>query len=129
MCRFEDILTSWEGTPHMAGQSCKGVGTDCAGFVAGVLAEAHGKPLKLDRRSGYAMVRSVATKLEYARVERGSVLQEGDVLCLEGENKRIEHLMFVGEDSLWHCDNHCVCRTGETVPKGLILKYVLRGIR
>jgi len=40
--RIDEVLTSWEDTPYMAGEQAKGVGTDCIRFVCGAMDELYG---------------------------------------------------------------------------------------
>jgi cell wall-associated NlpC family hydrolase len=88
---------SWKGTPFVWGQSQKGVGCDCKGFIAGVAREL-GRPEAENfyaTFSGYRSDRPVPSDLLMEGMEktfkRVDEIKPGDVLLLK-HNGRPGHL-------------------------------------
>lgn len=124
----DQICRSWEGTPYMRGQMCKGVGVDCVRFVCAVLSELYGWPLERpdclppdasmhDPRGMRKSVRTIMRKydLEGCRVLDGS-LEPGDALMTGPRGGGPGHAMFAGAlyGEIWHVERRGrrVCRTG-----------------
>jgi cell wall-associated NlpC family hydrolase len=131
--RLDAILASWEGTPRMAGQRTKGVGTDCAGFVAGVLEELVGYkmgtvPLESAFQTRKTSVASFKLFLDAfpAEVLEDVDIEPGDVLIVGRRTQGLEHALFVGNKYLWHCGHRGVSKTGTTLQGRMIVKKILR---
>lgn len=132
--RLDDTLSSWEGTPRMAGQRSKGVGTDCAGFIAGVmeeLVEYSMDDVPLDSAFQTGCTAQVAFKA-YLKAFPADVLdfngeaEPGDVVLVGRSSRGLEHAMFVGNKYLWHCGNQGVSKTGLTLQGRMVVKKILR---
>ena len=120
--RLMKILRSWDGTPHMDGQQCRGVAVDCVRFVSAVLDELAGTSTQLDRLPQDASFHNadVCTKalrrfmkaFPSRTVEDGE-MQPGDVLITGPKNGGPGHAIVAGADgALWHCDGSFVSRMG-----------------
>lgn len=118
--RVERICKEWEHTPLMRGQSRKGVGTSCWGFVMGALDDLSSvvweRP-KLrfgSRRKNRAAMRAFLSRYPggFRRVY-GSQLEPGDVVrtgLFDGD----QHLYLAGgvQSHLYHVAKNGVVRTG-----------------
>ena len=130
--RLNDILISWEGTPRMAGQRTRGIGTDCAGFIAGVMEELVGgmPSVPLDEAFQVRTTAEVAFRAYLAaypaEVLEGSLAEPGDVVIVGRPSRGLEHAMFVGNKYLWHCGNRGVSKTGLVLQGGMVAKKILR---
>lgn len=131
--RLDGVLMSWEGTPRMAGQRAKGVGTDCAGFVAGVLEELTNDKMDSIPLETSFQVRTTAEsayksflKSFPADVVEGDVLEPGDVILVGRSTRGLEHALFAGNKYLWHCGHSSVQKTGTILQGGMVVKKILR---
>ena len=95
--RIVDIARSWDGTPCKHQGSCKGVGTDCKGFIWGVAREA-GLPAAGEwyaRVADYSVAVPVGLLREglQACFDRVAKPEPGDVLLIEiGQPRKAQHL-------------------------------------
>lgn len=103
--RLAAVLASWEGTPYMPGQSCKGVGVDCVRFVVAVLDELSGKQTDVrtiapDAATHAPDVAMAALARLIARFDceevTNNVLEPGDVIATGPENRGPGHAVLVG---------------------------------
>lgn len=131
--RLDAVLCSWEGTPRMAGQRAKNIGTDCAGFIAGIMEEMVGGRLDSPPLLDAFQVRCTAEKAfrKYlgafpADVLDGDVVEPGDVLLVGRRGMGMEHVLFAGNTYLWHCNHVGVAKTGGTLQGGMSVKKILR---
>lgn len=98
-----ELARSWKGTPFHHQGRIKGVGTDCTGFLIGVLDEAGiATPPDLpfyDRRPrGEELDRRLASVFEEIPREEA---KPGDLLTFR--SKYVQHIaMLTGEDSIIH---------------------------
>lgn len=123
--RLMEILHSWDGTPHMDGQQCRGVAVDCVRFVSAVLDELAGTNTQLDRLPQDASFHNAdvcwkAFKRFMSEFPTKDVLdsemQPGDVLITGPKNGGPGHAIIVGADgALWHCDGDFVSRMGLSI--------------
>lgn len=98
--RIAAEIRSWEGTRFAAGQSCKGVATDCEGFARGVirgLGHSHIVPLDVE-----------------------GPFQAGDVLVTEYRGEKHAFIFGKVKWRLWHASRAGVART--SLPAILCLK-------
>lgn len=97
---------SWDRTPLKFGQSVKGLGCDCKGFIAGVAREV-GRP---EAMSVHALAGDYS-KIDPIRLRRGlmdlfdraRVIEAGDVLLLKVGGTAQHLAIATGEGSLVHC--------------------------
>lgn len=116
---LDAVLRSWLGTPWVAGQSRRGVGADCWGFVAGVLDELHGysqptvRPVLSFEGEWHepeaSMVLSMGRAGNWPHVlrPRKSEIEPGDVLIVRvGQKGGPGHVLIAGVNpqTLWHAN-------------------------
>lgn len=131
--RLYDILCSWEGTPRVSGQCAKRGGSDCAGFVLGVMGELAGEaPLDIpmasllkERVSVEKIVRAYLKHFP-SELVRGLGAEPGDILAVGPKNEGVTHAMIVGNTYLWHCVAGGVCRTGFALHPAFEFKRIIR---
>jgi cell wall-associated NlpC family hydrolase len=92
---------AWVGTPFHANQTCKGVGADCIGVVAGV-ALACG--LNVRYRADYSMQPdgSMARELRAQLLPVAGEPQPGDVLMMAFEREPHHVALYVGNGEIVH---------------------------
>jgi len=127
--RLSEVLDSWLGTRYQPGQQCKGVATDCVGFVCGVLDEMMRRPqvaresLPQDtafhaRESALAAMREIAglyaPVTELVRVSARWSVEPGDVVVTGPAHGGPGHALIVGGrvGELWHANSRRVQKGG-----------------
>lgn len=122
MARLGQVLESWEGTPYMSGQRCRGVGVDCVRFVVAVLDELTGR--HTDIRTippdtclhAPAKAREAAERLSLAfEADRVTdALEAGDVIVTGPVGGGPGHVMIVGhrKSEVWHASYPMVHKVG-----------------
>ena len=132
---LEKVLRSWEGTPYVAGQACKGVGVDCVRFILEVLRELEGWPsiplveipqdASMHNREGsMAAFKKIIQALE--PIQRVSSVQPGDILVIGPAQGGPGHGLIVGprKNTLYHAAPSGVSMTG----LGMIPGYKIFGV-
>jgi hypothetical protein len=122
--RLAEVLASWDGTPYMLGQRCKGVGVDCIRFVVAVIDELAGTTTRVRVLPGdvahhapavaFDALARVLELVPSAPVLEGP-LEPGDVVVTGPLKGGPGHALIVGVDGLsgWHATQpQGVCRTG-----------------
>lgn len=113
--RLAAILASWNGTPYMAGQQCRGVGVDCVRFVCAVLDELYRQePVPIEtlpsdaalhaRESAIGAMKKIRDcYMPNDAIEDGT-MEPGDILVTGPANGGPGHAMIVGTrpNQLWH---------------------------
>jgi len=102
---------AWIGTPFIAGQSVRGIGCDCVGFVAGVWRDAFGDlpeaigPYAQDepgRREAETLLDPLRRHLQEIDLENRA---RGDVLAWRWRGGRFaQHLAIASADGMIHAD-------------------------
>jgi hypothetical protein len=117
----------------MKGQKVKGVGTDCVGFIVGVMEEMVGDTLDhapladaFQVRNSFEKSLRMYLKAYPAYSVSVADVEAGDVLLIGRDRKGLEHVLMVGNDNLWHCGSRGVSRAGLNVQSPMVLKKVLR---
>ena len=119
-------LKSWEGTPHMPGQKCKGAGVDCVRFVIAVLESWTGSPPTRDVQVPQdASMHSPKTAFNALRffleswpnhvdASRSGRAQPGDILVVGPVKGGPGHAIIVGPEpnTLWQASSCGVYRGG-----------------
>ncbi len=116
--RINDVLNSWMGTKHVAGQRCKGSGIDCVQLVAAFIDEMNNKDLgftsfpRLPQSTGMTDKTGVKGAPIFNAITNknpthiiGRMLQPGDiVVCKSGRGGGPGHAMIVSayENKLVH---------------------------
>jgi len=126
--RLDAILLSWKDTKYQAGQQCKGVATDCVGFVCGVLDElTHREPTPRESlpqdaafharetaEAGMRLIARMYSPMEFRHESQMWVVEPGDIVVTGSEGGGPGHAMIVGArpNELWHANNRRVMRGG-----------------
>ena len=123
--RLSEILSSWEGTPHINGACCKGVGVDCINFVLkGVVDELYGYPRNVTRRSislclyskekADAALREILSEYQPVKRVLDKTIEPGDIIVTATDIEAPGHIMIAGpkQSELWHTYSSPVHRTG-----------------
>ena len=120
-------MRSWLGTKYVRGQSCKGAGVDCVGFVLGIINEMCRWGDRVKRvdfpqdasmhnpRGALAVMKQIAdTFAPYERVEGTGIVEPGDVIVVGPQNGGPGHGMIVGaqKNTIWHSTGRAVQFTG-----------------
>jgi cell wall-associated NlpC family hydrolase len=141
--RLGAILRSWERTPYLPGQQCKGVGVDCVRFVCAVLDELLGRKTPIatlppdtcmhnPARAAAAMER-IATLYDAVDATDAAVLLPGDAVVVGPEAGGPGHCLIVGDErgQVWHANPPHVSRVGlggiYAVGRRVFRVYRLRG--
>ena len=125
--RIRNVLEPWKGTPYVAGQRLKGVGTDCVGFACSVMDELLSRSEtpreRLPRDSALNDPRK-AREFMRLMLERYSPMEEiadgvalpGDILVTGGLGGGPGHVIVVGHDQMttWQAGSRAVIRSGWT---------------
>lgn len=117
-------IQSWEGTPYVPGQQCKGVAVDCVRFVSGVLDKIMGKTVKLPRLPQDASFHNPELTKKWLRiflkhypstVVKNGIVEPGDVIIMGPRNGGPGHAAIIGAKGYWHCGTYGVCMGGLSV--------------
>ena len=128
IAELQAVLQSWRGTPYAHGQCRRGVAVDCVQFVAAVLDELYGKPVKpLERkpadlawhnRKEAIRTASVISRRFPNLIVRDGTIEPGDVLVVrigKSLTSAPGHAMIAGgvPNTIWHAEPTVgVCFTG-----------------
>lgn len=124
--RLREVILPWRGTRYAKGQSCRGVATNCVGFLCRVLEELQGEPAREipvvaddaafhDRKTATAAMRKiiaaygpVARSFRPHREGAGTiVVTPGDVLITGPANGGPGHAAIVGweRNTIWQASS------------------------
>jgi hypothetical protein len=137
--RLEKVLVSWEETPYVPGQQCKGAGVDCIRFGCAVLDELYRRPLTdlpiraadasmHDREGSFSVMRQIIRRYpDHITVEDGSV-EPGDILVVGPRAGGPGHMMIVGHqrNTVWQASADRVHFTGLYLPDSATLFRTFR---
>jgi cell wall-associated NlpC family hydrolase len=135
--RLQRVLMSWQGTPWVAGQQCRGKGVDCVRFVVAVLDELHGAALPPvqrlpqdaalhDRAGMMAVAHGIRQRYPHEVIEpRAERIEPGDVVVFRvGAQSGPGHVAIAGSEGdreLWHaCRGTGVARTSAAASSGIL---------
>lgn len=113
---LERVLLSWQGTPWMAGQCCRGRGVDCVRFVVAVLDELHHyegdavprlpQDMSLhDRAGAMRVVKLIERRWPNRILAVGEAIEPGDVVVIRTSAAGGPgHVLIAGVKpaELWH---------------------------
>lgn len=125
--RILRVLRSWEGTPYMRGQQCKGVAVDCVRYLAGVADELYGTKREPTERlphdwalhdpsQAFSALRKILRLYSPLEKIEGAV-EAGDALVVGPLRGGPGHVIYCGPvpGSLWHAGRNRVERTSLSV--------------
>lgn len=125
------LFKSWEGTPYMGGNQCKGSGVDCVRFTTAILDLMEGNYHSIttlpsdvsfhNRRGAMRSMIKIKRLYSHRKVNPEKGLQPGDMIIVGPPGGGPGHAMLVGTEpnTIWHCTpNSGVVKTGWSLVNG-----------
>ena len=122
--KVSQVLETWESTPYVVGQRARGYGTNCVGFVTGVLDDLYGSvtqwlrypdDLAFTNPAGAvrAMENIMAQYPQHRILPEGVALEPADILVVSRPVGGPTHAIFVGAgpNELWQSAKKGVSQT------------------
>lgn len=123
--RLACTLQSWRRTPYRDGQAMKGVGVNCATFIAEILAELeyrscpdiripNPKIAFHNKASALGALRRFRRCFPGFKKVEGRDVEPGDILVIGKVDKGPGHCLIVGhqKNTVWECHQYGVAQSG-----------------